>query len=169
MTEDEKQRLIECYCAKKLTGSHGWRATFMMTAGVALGATAMYFFDPNRGKARRGDVRQRTTRLARHGGRILAKHADDLLNRAKGAVAGASAALCPREQTADDIVTSERVRSRLGHVTEHATAIQTEVASGVVTLRGAVPKLKHRQVVDEVLMVPGVTGVRDHMVSISLA
>jgi len=137
----------------------------MLTAGAAVGATIMYFADPSRGKARRVDLWQRAMRATRRGGHVLTKHAEDLLNRAKGAIARANAALGPPEGYANDKATEERVRSWLSHVTQHTAAIQTEVAGGVVTLRGTVPRPTHRHVVDEVLTVPGVTGVRDHLAS----
>jgi len=125
----------------------------------------MYFVDPRRGRARRVDLWQRAMRVAKRGGHVLTKHAEDLLNRARGVVARTNAALGPAEGFGNDRATEDRVRSRLGHVTQNATAIETEVAAGVVTLRGAVPRQSHRHVVDEVLAVPGVTGVRDHLAS----
>jgi len=158
MTHQEQYSQTACTCGRHFTGR-----AFMLTAGAALGATIMYFADPNRGKARRMDLWQRAMRVTRRGGHVLTKHAEDLLNRAKGAIAEANAALGPLEGFGNDKATEERVRSRLGHVTQNTAAIQTEVTGGVVTLRGAVPRQNHRHVVDEVLTVPGVTGVRDHL------
>jgi len=146
-------------------GTNVIRPALMLAAGAALGAASMYFFDPHRGKARRIDIWQRKMRALRRGGHYFTKHAEDLLNRARGAIAKVNAALLPFDATGDDTTTEERVRSRLGHVAPHADAIQTDVAGGVVTLRGAVPQQTHRHVVDEVLTVPGVMGVRDHLVA----
>lgn len=93
------------------------------------------------------------------------KKTEDLLNRAKGAVAKADAAFERSAEVADDDIISKRVRSHMGHITERAGDIQTEVISGVVALRGTVSPDKHRHLIDEVLVVPGVKGVRDHLVS----
>ncbi len=134
-------------------------------AGAALGATWMYFCDPHRGKARRAELQRKAAGAARQGGHELAKKAEDLLNRAKGAVAKADAAFERSEEVIDDDVIAERVRSHMGHITERAGDIQTEVVSGVVALRGTVSPDKHRHLVDEVLAVPGVKGVRDRLVS----
>jgi osmotically-inducible protein OsmY len=138
-------------------------------AGAALGATVMYFCDPHRGRARRADLEQKAARAARQGGHEIAKKAEDLLNRAKGAVAKADAALERSEEVVDDDVIADRVRSGMGHITEHASAIQTEVVNGVVALRGTVSPDKHRNLVDEILAVPGVKGVRDLLVSAGAA
>jgi len=161
----EKQCQAESNCTKVSVGRERWMAALMMATGAAFGATVMYFCDPHRGKARRAELRQKAARTARQGGQTLTKHAMDMLNRAKGTLAKANATLGPCEENVDDAVTGERVRSRLGHVTLHAGAIQTEVASGVVTLRGTIARDKRRHLVDEILVVPGVTGVRDHLVS----
>lgn len=136
-----------------------------LIAGAALGATVMYFWDPNRGKTRRAGLQQKGSHAVRQAGQELTKRAEDLLNRAKGLVAEVEAALECRQKAADDDLIAERVRSHLGHVTEHAGGIETEVVGGVVALRGTVSPEKKRVVVDEVLSVPGVKGVRDLLVA----
>ena len=136
-----------------------------MMAGAALGATVMYFCDPHRGKARRAELQQKAASAARQGGHELAKKAEDLLNRAKGAVAKADAAFERSEEPVDDAILAERVRSHMGHITEHASDIETEVVSGVVALRGTVSPDKRRHLIDEILAIPGVKGVRDVLVS----
>jgi len=136
-----------------------WIAGVSIMAGAAIGATVMYFCDPHRGKARRVELKQKATSAARHTYRELAKEAEDLLNRAKGLVAKADAEV--REGVADDDVIEQRVRSHMGHITEHVSDIQTEVVDGVVALRGTVAPDKHRRLVSEILVIPGVKGIRD--------
>ena len=142
-----------------------WIVGVSMMAGAALGAAVMYFCDPHRGKARRGELRQRAASAARQGGHELERKTEDLLNRAKGAIAKAGATFERSEEVVDDDVIAERVRSHMGRITEHASDIQTEVVSGIAALRGTVSPDKHRRLVDEVLAVPGVKGVRDLLVS----
>ena len=136
-----------------------------MIAGAAVGATVMYFCDSHRGKARRAELQQKAGGAARQVGREVAIKAEDLLNRAKGAVAKADAAFERDEEVVDDDVVAERVRSHIGHITERASDIQTEVVSGVVALHGTVSPDKHRHMIDEILKIPGVKGVRDRLVS----
>lgn|SRR5579862_2196689 len=142
-----------------------WIAAISMVGGAALGATVMYFCDPHRGKARRAELQQKAASAARQGGHELEKKAEDLLNRARGVVARARAACERCEEVSGDDVIADRVRSHMGHITERAGDIQTEVVSGVVALRGTVSAERHRHLVDEVLAVPGVKGVRDLLVS----
>lgn len=142
-----------------------WLTGLSVMAGAALGAALMYFCDPHRGKARRAELQQKGAGAARQGAHELAKRAEDLLNRAKGLVAEAEAAMECGEQTLDDSLIADRVRSHLGHVTEHAGAIETAVVNGIVVLRGTISPDKRRAVVDEVLSVPGVKGIRDLLVA----
>ena len=142
-----------------------WLAGVSLAAGVGLGAAIMYFCDPHRGKARRAEIRQRSAGAARQATRDLGAKIDDLLNRAKGLVAEAESALeSPQTTVADDLI-AKRVRSHLGHFTEHANAIETEVVNGVVALRGTVSPENKRGLINEILAVPGVTGVRDLLVA----
>ena len=109
----EKQRQAESNCRRISARRERWMAALMMATSVAFGATVMYFCDPHRGKTRRAELRQKAARTARQGGQALTKHAEDMLNRAKGGLAKANAALGPCGESVDDTVTGERVRSRL--------------------------------------------------------
>jgi len=164
MSSQERQCEAEGNCGEGAIGRKRWTAGVSMIAGAALGATVMYFCDPHRGKARRAELQQKAAKAARRGVHELAKKAEDLLNRAKGAVAKVDAAFEHSEEIIDDDVIAERVRSHMGHMTKRASDIQAEVVSGVVALRGTVSLDRHRHLVDAVLAVPGVKGVRDLLV-----
>jgi gas vesicle protein len=154
----ERQCEVEGNCGK--ADRERWIAGASMMVGAVLGAAVTYFCDPHRGKARRAELEQKAASAVRQGGRKLAKNAEDLLNRAKGAVANVDARFERRYEAVDDDVIAERVRSHMGHMTEHAGDIQTEVVSGVVALRRMVSPDKHRLLVDEILTIPGVSGIR---------
>jgi hypothetical protein len=62
--------------------------------------------------------------------------ARDMTNRARGGVAELRGRL--RREQPDDDVLRERVRARIGSVVGHASAIETHVSDGCVTLRGPV-------------------------------
>ncbi len=165
MSNQERQCEAEGNCGNAPIGRERWIAGVSIMAGAAVGMAVMYFCDPHRGKARRAELEQKAAGAVRLGGRELAKKAEDLLNRAKGAVAKADAAFERSEEVVDDVVVEGRVRSHIGHITEHASNIQTEVVSGVVALRGTVSPNKHRHLVNEILAIPGVRGIRDLLVS----
>lgn len=164
MSTQERRCEAEGNCGKEAIGRDRWIAGISMVAGAAFGATVMYFCDPHRGKARRVELQQKAASAARQAGHGVATKAEDLLNRAKGAVAKADAAFERGEEVIDDDVVAERVRSHMGHITERASEIQTEVVSGTVVLHGTVSPEKHRHLVNEILTIPGVKGVRDRLV-----
>ena len=141
-----------------------WSSGFWMAAGAAFGAACMYLFDPSRGKTRRARIEEKARRAARRGGYEMTRRAEDVLNRAKGAVAEARAGLAGAG-CADDELIADRVRSRMGHVTEHAEHIQTQVNRGVVSLRGTVSRAEKHRLVEEARAVPGVKRVQDLLVS----
>ena len=166
MNSQERQCEAEGNCGKTSSARERWTTGLWIMAGAALGATVMYFCDPHRGKTRRAELQQEAASATRQAGHKLAKKAEDLLNRAKGAVAEVDAALERSDEVIDDDIITERVRSHVGHVTEHASAIQTEVVHGVVALRGTVAQDKKRHLLDELLTVPGVKGVRDLLAAV---
>lgn len=161
MSTQERRCEAEGNCGSADTAGERWTAGVWMMAGAALGAGVMYFCDPHRGKARRAELQQKAGGVVRQAGHEVAIKAEDLVNRAKGVVAKAEAAFEHCGESVDDDVVADRVRSHMGHVTEHASDIKTEVVSGVVALRGTVAPDKHRHLIDEILAIPGVKGVRD--------
>ena len=165
MSNQERECQAEGNCSDTGIARERWIAGISMMAGAALGATVMYFCDPHRGKARRAELQQRAASAARQGGHQVAKRAEDLLNRAKGAIAKTDAAFERGDEPIDDDILAERVRSHMGHITAHASDIETEVVDGVVALRGTVSPDKRRPLIDEILAIPGVRGVRDVLVS----
>src|ERR1022692_2883456 len=123
MNSQERQCEAAGNCGNSAIARERWIAGVSMMAGAALGAAVMYFYDPHRGKARRAEIQQKAAGAARQGGHQLAKRAEDLRNRAKGAFAKADAAFECSEEVIDDVIAG-RVRSHMGHITEHASAIE---------------------------------------------
>ena len=135
-------------------------ACLSLAAGAAIGAAAMYLFDPNRGRARRARLTDEATSAMRKTAHEAAGRAEDLRNRAQGALAKAAAAVTPREP-ADDRIITDRVRSLMGHLTRHAHSVESEVKDGNVILRGSLPEEERRSLVAEVGRLPGVKSVID--------
>ena len=122
----------------------------------------MYLADPDRGRSRRSRLEEQALRAARRSGRAINRKAEDLLHRAEGVFAQARTSLC--ETHVDDVVLADRVRSHIGHVTQHGGNIQTEAKNGTVTLRGTLSRSDDQRLMEAVRAVPGVENVRDLLV-----
>jgi len=128
----------------------------MLFVSAAMGAAAMYYFDPSRGRYRRALVRDQlvhTTHKAKRGIGVVGR---DLRNRTIGTTAVVRSVF--NSQPADDAVLEDRVRAALGRVVSHPASIEVESHDGVVTLKG--PILAH-EVEQLIACVRGVRGVRD--------
>jgi uncharacterized membrane protein len=130
------------------------RLIMMLSAGM--GAAAMYYLDPSRGRYRRALVRDRfvhTSHKAKHGLGVVGR---DMRNRTVGTTATVRSLF--ESKTADDDVLADRVRAALGRVVTHPASIHVDARAGVVTLSGPV-------LADEVPLliscVRSVRGVRD--------
>jgi osmotically-inducible protein OsmY len=156
-------QLVRCQEEGNCTTARNYLvAGLSLTAGAALGAAAMYFCDPNRGKARRKQMEQQAAGVVRRSSEVFTAKAEDLLNRAKGVVAKAGGAVACECQTDDEVIAG-RVRSHLGHVTRHAHAIETEVTDGEVTLHGALPEEDRARLLEDVRGITGVLAVHDRL------
>jgi len=163
MNPHEKSFEADENCACTLSTREYFLAGAALTAGVALGAAVMYLADPDRGRSRRSRLEDQALRAARRSGRAINRQAEDLLHRAEGVFAQARTAMGGDTHVDDDVL-ADRVRSHIGHVTEHAHRIQTQAKNGLVTLRGMVSRAEEHKLLAEVRAVPGVEDVRDLLV-----
>jgi uncharacterized membrane protein len=114
-------------------------------AGMALsalgwfvgGAGLMYLLDPRRGARRRTVIRDKTVRAMNDSGTGLRRTGQYLRDSSKGLVAETRARFS-REQ-ASDYKVGARVRSAMGRVVSHPSAVWVTVVDGNVTLCGDVP------------------------------
>lgn len=123
---------------------------------TGLGAAAMYYFDPARGRYRRALVRDQlvhASHTASHGTSVVGR---DTRNRAIGLGARLRSLVNPGQP--DDTVLVERVRACLGRVVSHPHSIEVQAQDGIVTLSGPVLEDEAPLLVDCTL---GVAGVRD--------
>jgi BON domain-containing protein len=131
--------------------------------GAIAGAAAVYFFDPERGRARRALVADWVGARARRGWQA----ANQI-----GARTSSSAAAFPqrmvqlrsmRARPADDLTLRDRVESEVFRNPELPKGkINLDVESGVVTIRGQVDNAYQIANVEKaVLKVPGVAGVEN--------
>lgn len=132
-----------------------------MLMGVFIGATAMYYFDPSRGRYRRalvGDQLVHAGRESRRAARVVTR---DFYNRARGTAATLRSTLMPA--SVDDAVLEARTRACLGRVVSHPASIYVEAREGVVTLSGPILEDEIPLVMHCVERVHGVREVRDEL------
>jgi uncharacterized membrane protein len=130
-------------------------------AAVGLGATAMYFLDPDRGRRRRHLMRDKIVHAARETGAGIGATRRDLANRAEGLAAVARRQL--QSDRPDDVVVVGRVRAELGRVVSHPGAVEATSEQGRVTLRGPVLAREADAVIARVARVRGVDEVVDQL------
>lgn len=134
------------------------KAMGLLGIGAAAGVAATYFFDPDRGRARRA---QTTDQI----GAALRDQADDLRKKADykaGELRGAIAEKLPTQEGGDyDAKTlKEKVESEvLGMGDIDKSAIVVTARDGIIELRGQVPTVEQRRTLVE--STRKVDGVRD--------
>src|SRR5687768_11764203 len=93
-------------------------------SGLAVGAAAMYFFDPRSGRRRRAVARDQLLHALHAAEGSVERLAHDAGNRARG-TAARTRRLVPAEPPADQRLAA-RARSALGRLTSHPGAITVE-------------------------------------------
>src|SRR4051812_20239480 len=113
----------------------------LLVVGAALGGTAMYLFDPDRGRRRRALIRDQAVKAQTTAREIVEDGRKDIANRA-GALTQRAGSIFRRRTSTDDTI-AQRVRSRMGRYVAHPGAIEVAVADGVVTLSGSILSHEH--------------------------
>jgi uncharacterized membrane protein len=132
-----------------------------LVAGIGIGAAAMYVLDPDRGRRRRA-LAADTLALAWHQVRDSADvTARDLANRTRGIANEIGAGLGSEE--AEDRVLEERVRSKLGRLVSHPSAIEVRAENGTVTLTGPVLESEVSDLISGVESIRGVRSVENRL------
>jgi osmotically-inducible protein OsmY len=120
----------------------------------------MYFLDPRLGPYRRGIARDRTTSIANRSIALAEKQARNARNHLQGLVAETRKAL-RGEEPVNDRKLAERIRSKIGRVLLHPSAIEIEVMDGRVVAKGKLKQDQAQRVVSVIRRVRGVHGVED--------
>ena len=137
------------------------KITIALTA-AALGAGAMYLFDPSRGRRRRARLGEAASHISHRTQAIAGMTARDVRHRLSGATARTLDQFIGEEAPADDVLV-ERVRARLGRLVAHPGAIDVVASAGTVTLTGPVFEAEVDQLIKGVAAVAGVTTVENKL------
>ena len=129
-------------------------------AGLGAGAGLMYLFDPRRGRSRRRRLAAEASGVFHLDQKKLEKRGKHVLNRVRGAVSEAVAAVSPEKHVSDDVLV-DRVRSRMGHVIPHPHEIEVHASNGVIRLQGKLAPEERQRLHKEIEAIPGVQCVHD--------
>lgn len=124
---------------------------------LAAGAGAMYYLDPQLGRRRRAQVRDKAERASHE----LRDYATVQAKRAADKGRGMVATIRSRRSTIplNDIQLNERVRSRLGRLVTHPRAVETQVDDGCLHLRGTVLNAELGPLMSGLWAIPGVRSI----------
>lgn len=133
------------------------RSAGLAAAGVCAGMMTEYLLDPDRGKARRARMRDRTAHRANALNDGLSGLSRDVSNRGRGMAMATRYRVTGR--SADDAVLHDRVRAELGRLVSHPHAIQVRVDGRTVTLVGDVLADEDKLARHAIKRIPGVKNV----------
>ena len=132
-----------------------------LIGSAALGAGAMYFFDPVQGTRRRALMRDQLTHASCRCGKAAEVVRRDASNRLYGYMAQVRSAM-NREQPSDEVLV-ERVRSKVGRWVSHPGSIKVTATDGHVVLSGMVLADEADGLVSSVRSVPGVRSLETEL------
>ncbi len=137
------------------------RSSLSLLSGMGLGASLMYFLDPDRGKRRRAMIRDQIGHLAHQTSTGLDKSSRDLSQRIHGMLAELRS-LPSRDQVSDDVLVA-RVRAKIGRVTSHPSAIEVTASDGRIQVSGPILANEVDRLLDCIHSVHGVREVDNHL------
>lgn len=136
-----------------------------LALGAALGAAAAYLADPDRGRARRSELRDRASSTRNDLVDRATSRADDAAGRAKGMAADATNAVTPEDVPGDPKTLEAKVRSEVFGSRDDTEKVVLRVdGPGQVAVKGTVPTpVAERELLAEIADVEGVTDVRSEL------
>lgn len=141
------------------------RKLFWLALGGAAAAAATWLTDPERGKARRAELSDQFGSQARDLGAQARQQAEQVVSKARGAVAEAGSDALPEDVPQDPHVLRQRIKSEVfGHRDDVRDVVVTVGQPGEVTLKGTVPSATSEdELVAAVRAVEGVTNVQSEL------
>ncbi len=138
------------------------RKMFRLAIVSGAGAAAAYFFDPERGVARRRQAKDQAEAMLRRRQAEAEREARHAANVAQGEAAEAQGAGVPRP--VDDVEVVNLVRQSLAGVDADTSSVTVESVDGIVTVRGEIASRDVKTAVEEaVSRTPGVVEVQSFL------
>nr|WP_242697443.1 BON domain-containing protein [Bordetella petrii] len=132
-------------------------------ATLALGATAMYYFDPQMGRRRRALLCDKLGALRNDAADCLLSEGKQAADQVRGWTAGARHGLGLDEPPSSDRQLTERVRAQLGRLVSHPGAVTVAATAGDITLDGHILAAEHGALLAAVAAMAGVQRVDDRL------
>ena len=130
-----------------------------LLGAAGAGAGLMYLFDPDRGKRRRAWVGNKTTHVVKVAGDVTGKTGRDVRNHLQGAMAQIGS-LFQSNDVSDDVLQA-RVRTKLGRIVSHPSAIEVKADNGLVLLAGPILAKEEHYLLEGVSRVRGVKTIQN--------
>jgi uncharacterized membrane protein len=134
---------------------------FMLMSAAGLGAGLMYVFDPDRGKRRRGLLRNKMIHATKVAGAVTGKTSRDVRNHVLGVFAEVES-LFRADEVSDDVLEA-RVRSKLGRVVSHPGAIEVKAVNGLLILSGQILAAEEHPLIESVIGIHGVNNIENRL------
>lgn len=134
-----------------------------LVVGIAAGALAMYYLDPQAGRRRRALVRDQLVAAGHDAAYFTGRKAKRAADRVKGYLATHRPGR--HDQPESDQQLRDRIRARLGHVMRSPRSVEVRVEQGRVSLRGHILRHELDRVLHEVSRMAGVASVESHLVT----
>jgi osmotically-inducible protein OsmY len=132
-------------------------------AAGAAGLAAGYFLDPDSGRRRRHEARDRALAVIRRGADRTRREAEYRTDQVEGKIAEAKSEAGPERPAANDQALADRVRSEIFQPADAPKgSVNVNVENGVVYLRGEVEQPDQiRKLVEQAGSVDGVSAVEN--------
>ena len=130
-----------------------------LVGAAGIGAGLMYLFDPDRGKRRRAELRNRAKHINRVATDACGKRQRDFSNRLRGIVCEVKSLIRP-EMISDDVLEA-RVRSKMGRVVSQPHEIDVKAREGRITLSGPILTTEVLPLVEAVIAMRGVKNIEN--------
>lgn len=133
-----------------------------LLGAAGLGAGLMYLFDPDRGKRRRALVRNEAVHISRITANAAGKTRRDVRNHLHGAFAEVESLFLKNGPVSNDVLEA-RVRSRLGRVVSHPSALEVKAVDGLIVLSGPIVADEAHPLLDAVTGIRGVKNIENRL------
>jgi len=135
---------------------------FKVIGAAGAGAGLMYLLDPDRGKRRRALLRNKTVHISRIASDAAGKTRRDIRNHLLGAFAEVEALFVDNGPVSNDVLEA-RVRSKLGRVVSHPSAVEVKAVEGLIIITGQILANEVHPLLDSVTCIQGVKNIENRL------